>query len=767
MCIFLVMGDLAVAETPESVADAANTEQPTEDAYSSESDLLQQDADESIQTISENQEVYTAPEDATNGSELVENEAELNATEEVQTQEMGAGQNPGSSLGAENETEQVVSDDVSDTTPDATASAVVMTTEESEPKNVTETANPSMEESTTVVESVPNDSQVQDAVPAAEAALEESESENVTETANSPLEEGKTANESIPTDSQGQDETVQPKEEGDVSVSDFSEKGLDQERAKEEMEKSASETDEIVFEEQNKEETEGDLEKEIVEETIQKPTESDKPASELLEDEVQSEAEEITSINEVTSEQSTPLEAADVEQQSENMKADEDTEAVPSDVASASVYIEAPETSRKDILAENAADVLPLSDYATENSTRGFVYRLYRTVLQREPDEKGFQYWVGLLEDGTFTAAMAVEGFFNSKEYQTSGRSNAQIVTDCYNTLLNRGADAKGFEYWKDRLDIGMTSQSILQGFVQSSEFTKLAEQYGLERGSLTVTNPLDRNYDRTYFVYRMYKNCLGREPDRAGEEFWVSNLENGMTGAEVASGFFFSNEFNNRRYDNNEFVEILYQTILGRGYDAKGLADWTGKLNYTQTREKVLNGFIGSIEFGKQCEKAEISAGDPIATPDDTIEWQNNITVLQLCNNYRRTSGIGDLHTREDLLWDLAMLRAEEITEQFAHTRPNGTSCFTLFTKQGFYGFLGENLAGGQTSAEEVVDAWINSPSHRENILNKNYTYLATGYNYDPGASTYCADGKYKGQYVTFNTYWAQSFCNYGININ
>ena len=415
------------------------------------------------------------------------------------------------------------------------------------------------------------------------------------------------------------------------------------------------------------------------------------------------------------------------------------------------------------------ADVLPVSDYANENSVLGFVYRLYDTVLQRKPDEDGLQYWVQRLESGAFSAADAVGHFFNSPEYQHSGKTNEQIVRDCYSVMLNRTPDAEGFDYWTQRLAVGMTPQSILAGFVGSNEFSAISTKYGVIRGNINITNPRDKNYERTFFVYRLYANCLGRNPETDGIEYWCDSLENGTTGVQTAWGFFFSEEFNKNRHNNSKFVQLLYKTILGREYDTDGLIYWTTKLNYSDTREKVLNGFAGSQEFHGQCETAEIQAGEPMATPDDTPEWQYNIRVLQLCNNERRAAGLKDLYTREDLLWDLAMARAQETTRQFSHTRPDGTSCFSLFREQGFYGYLGENIAAGKLyqDPDKVVEAWMNSPGHRSNILSDAYTYLATGYVNSPDASTYCADGKYTGQYIKFGAYSVQSFCNYGMKIN
>ena len=447
----------------------------------------------------------------------------------------------------------------------------------------------------------------------------------------------------------------------------------------------------------------------------------------------------------------------------------------PADVAAAATLI-LPENAdlsteireASDVLMAESEMVLPATTSA-DNSVSGFVSRLYRTVFQREPDKAGLAFWVNSLNEGGNTAADVVSYFINSPEYQNSGKNNKEIVADLYNTMLNRAPDSEGYQYWLERLDVGMTPQLLISGFVRSIEFTSIASKYGINPGEVVLTSPLDKNFERTSFVYRLYQNCLGRKPDRGGEAYWCAQLENGSTGAEVASGFFFSDEFNKMRNNNSTFVQTLYRTILGREYDTEGLIHWTNKLNYRSTRESVFNGFILSDEFRGQCETAQINSGNPIATPDDTAEWQYNIQVLDLCNRYRREAGLADLYTREDLLNDVAMKRADEITGVFSHTRPDGTAWSTMFTEQGFYGYLGENLAGGPPYAnpEEVVKDWMNSPGHRANILNGDYTYLATGLVHSPDTYTHCLEGKYSGQYVRFEYYSAQSFCNYGMKIN
>lgn len=65
-----------------------------------------------------------------------------------------------------------------------------------------------------------------------------------------------------------------------------------------------------------------------------------------------------------------------------------------------------------------------------------------------------------------------------------------------------------------------------------------------------------------------------------------------------------------------------------------------------------------------------------------------------------------------------------------FSHTSPTYGSPFDMMRDFGItYRSAGENIAKGQTSPEEVVQAWMNSQGHRENILNANFTHIGVGY--------------------------------------
>ncbi len=377
--------------------------------------------------------------------------------------------------------------------------------------------------------------------------------------------------------------------------------------------------------------------------------------------------------------------------------------------------------------AEAAQAVLGAS-----SGTMDFVTRLYTVVLGRDPDA-GYQTWVDALNNGTLSGAEVISGFFGSQEYKGKGKTNAEIVTDCYNGMLGRGADPEGMATWTARLDIGMTADAILKGFVNSNEFINLAASYGINPGDITLVNARDKNYTRTYFVYRLYENGLGRDPDPEGQESWCRALENNATGVDCASGFLFSSELKGKHLDNEEFVVVLYETVLGRGPEEAEVSAWANALNYTNTREYVFNGFLFSEEFKRQCAEIQAAVGNPLATVDESEAWQFNIQVLDLCNQTRREYGLQDLHTRQDLWQDVALVRASEIDTVFSHNRPDGRTCFTALDDAGItdWEYAGENIAYGYYTAESVFRAWMNSEGHRDNILDADYKDLATGYVY------------------------------------
>lgn len=286
---------------------------------------------------------------------------------------------------------------------------------------------------------------------------------------------------------------------------------------------------------------------------------------------------------------------------------------------------------------------------AYSRNTEGFVTRMYDVVLGRKPDAAGLKSWTSQLNSGKKTAADIVDGFFFSDEYKGKKKSADNMVTDCYKAMLDRSPDAKGKADWKRRLDIGMTIQAVCKGFVGSNEFKGLCSTYGIKPGTITPRLAKDDNYERTYFVYRLYKNCLGRNPDGAGLENWCRSIKCGLTGAKAAQGFVFSSEYMNKLNAKtgddytHSYVDMLYRTILGRSPDENGLKSWTLQM-FSKSPESIFNGFIFSNEFKGQCAKAGISVGTKIAVPEDMSLEGFPEKIVACINKERSAKGLSEI---------------------------------------------------------------------------------------------------------------------------
>ena len=95
----------------------------------------------------------------------------------------------------------------------------------------------------------------------------------------------------------------------------------------------------------------------------------------------------------------------------------------------------------------------------------------------------------------------------------------------------------------------------------------------------------------------------MQRDSDSDGLEDWVGQLLRHEAGAgEISKGFFFSWEFQWRYPGKEAFVDICYRTYLNREPDPNGKKAWVELLRRGQSLEQILDGFIGSQEFGNLC---------------------------------------------------------------------------------------------------------------------------------------------------------------------
>lgn len=133
-------------------------------------------------------------------------------------------------------------------------------------------------------------------------------------------------------------------------------------------------------------------------------------------------------------------------------------------------------------------------------------------------------------------------------------------------------------------------------------------------------------------------------------------------------------------------------------------------------------------------------NSGSSGQTDTSTEQSQFASQVISLVNQERAKQGLEPL-TSDAQLNNMAWAKAKDMSDNnyFSHTSPTYGSPFDMMKQFGIsYRYAGENIAMGQKTPAEVVNAWMNSEGHRANILNPNFNLIGVGY---------------------YNGYWAQAF--------
>ncbi|MEK7168531.1 MAG: CAP domain-containing protein [Patescibacteria group bacterium] len=103
---------------------------------------------------------------------------------------------------------------------------------------------------------------------------------------------------------------------------------------------------------------------------------------------------------------------------------------------------------------------------------------------------------------------------------------------------------------------------------------------------------------------------------------------------------------------------------------------------------------------------------------------------VVNLTNQKRSEAGLSALSLNQELS-AAAYTKGRDMIDKdyWAHVAPDGTQPWKFFNDFGYkYKYAGENLARDFSSASAAVDAWMNSPTHKDNILNPKYKEIGIG---------------------------------------
>lgn len=150
------------------------------------------------------------------------------------------------------------------------------------------------------------------------------------------------------------------------------------------------------------------------------------------------------------------------------------------------------------------------------------------------------------------------------------------------------------------------------------------------------------------------------------------------------------------------------------------------------------LNWFIGATEVTKSeyriYDKENFLILDNNTALSEMSEEDVCVTIFIELNKIRAEHGECELTWNEDLAV-CAFTRARECEVKWSHTRPNGEPWYSVNPDI----MYGENLAKGYRNPNVVVQQWVASPSHFDNIIHSEFKYVGI---------------------AKYNDYWACEFC-------
>ncbi|MBO7424534.1 MAG: DUF4214 domain-containing protein, partial [Clostridiales bacterium] len=195
-----------------------------------------------------------------------------------------------------------------------------------------------------------------------------------------------------------------------------------------------------------------------------------------------------------------------------------------------------------------------------------FVERLYVVALNRQSEPEGKAFWCEHVGNGDLNGAQCANEFLLSKEFNDRGLSDEEFLKVLYKTFFDRDAanDSDGFNFWMNSLKTEGRDK-VVDGFINSEEWCNICASYGVKSGA-TRAKATIASANATAFATRLYTECLGREPEAEGLKFWslgLTNLE--LSGTQAAREFFYSPEFVNANYSDEEYINRMYKTFMGR----------------------------------------------------------------------------------------------------------------------------------------------------------------------------------------------------------
>jgi len=234
-------------------------------------------------------------------------------------------------------------------------------------------------------------------------------------------------------------------------------------------------------------------------------------------------------------------------------------------------------------------------EFSTDPDSVGAqIIRLYDTVLDRGADSAGLDFWIDQVEDRGFSLTAVANAFASDAAFQsaTASLSNGAFVDYIYQQALGRTADGGGRTYWTAQLDGGLSRGDFMLNLSEGAEHRGLTAE--------VVGQGYFQTDDTYQSIALLYDSMSNRLPDISGLTVWAEQVKAGtLTLNQVADNFAASAEFSTatQGLTNGQLVDLMYQNSLDRAPDAGGRAFWTDQLDHGLSKGALLYEFSASAE--------------------------------------------------------------------------------------------------------------------------------------------------------------------------
>lgn len=214
---------------------------------------------------------------------------------------------------------------------------------------------------------------------------------------------------------------------------------------------------------------------------------------------------------------------------------------------------------------------LPKPPLPPPDVLKHFLGKLYRELLQRDPDEAGLECWKKHLHNGVPRQEVA-------QQIADSEEGREVRIQGLYREHLGRDAEEGGLKAFGKAMGHGMTVDQVKVRILGSEEYFK-------RRGGGSQEG----------FIKAIYQDALGRTVDPAGAAAWAEQLAAGEAADSVAAKILGSEECKKLK------VEKFYHHLLRRPADTGGLHGFTQQLHQGTREEQVICQVLGSQEYLEQ----------------------------------------------------------------------------------------------------------------------------------------------------------------------